>query len=85
MTYLFNNWGYCSYIVPKLVKKSESKDQNSKLLNNKRDRFNYRLTLFTFSSLTWIYDSFYIEENGKIIKKVLVWIDEFITPMGLAH
>jgi ubiquinol-cytochrome c reductase cytochrome b subunit len=85
LTNLFNNWGYCSYIVPKLVKKSESKDQNSKLLNNNSDRFNYRLTLFTFSSLNWIYDSFYIEENGKIIKKVPVWIDEFITPIGLAH
>ena len=85
LTNLFNNWGYCSYIVPKLVKKSESKNQNSNLLNNKNDRFNYRVTLFTFSSLIWIYDSFYIEENGKIIKKVPVWIDEFITPIGLAH
>ena len=85
LTNIFNNWGYSSYIVPKLVKKSESKNQNSNLLNNKNDRFNYRLTLFTFSSLIWIYDSFYIEENGKIIKKVPVWIDEFVTPIGLAH
>jgi ubiquinol-cytochrome c reductase cytochrome b subunit len=85
LTNIFNNWGYSSYIVPKLVKKSESKNQNSNLLNNKNDRFNYRLTLFTFSSLIWIYDSFYIEENRKIIKKVPVWIDEFVTPIGLAH
>jgi len=85
LTDLFNSWGYCSYIVPKLIKKIENKDKNSKLFNKRSDRFNYRLTLFTFSTLVWIYDSFYIEEDGKNIKKVPRWIDEYITPIGLAH
>ena len=85
LTDLFNNWGYCSYIVPKLVKKNESVNENYKLFIRSSDRFNYRLTLFTFSSLVWIYDSFYIEKEGKIIKRVPEWIEEYITPIGLAH
>ncbi len=83
LTNLFNNWGYCSYIVPKLVKKSEG--INDKRLDKSIIRFNYRLTLFTFSSLIWIYDSFYTKVNGKLTKKVPVWIEEYITPIGLAH
>ena len=48
-------------------------------------RFNYRLTLYTFSSLVWIYDSFYHDINGVMIKRIPYWIEEYITPMGLAH
>jgi hypothetical protein len=48
-------------------------------------RFNYKLTLFTFSSFTWIYDSFYITVNGKTIKTVPVYISDYLTPLGLAH
>ena len=48
-------------------------------------RFNYRLTLFTFTSFNWIYDSFYTIENGVAKKKVPFFIDEYITPLGLAH
>jgi len=73
--------GYCSNITPKLVAKSEK----DKLLNKTETRFNYRLTLFTFTSFLWIYNSFYIKKNGKVIKRVPVWIDEFITPLGLSH
>jgi ubiquinol-cytochrome c reductase cytochrome b subunit len=79
LTNLFNIWGYSSYIVPKLVKKSESFDNKSK------NRFNYRLTLYTFSSLVWIYDSFYHDINGVMVKRIPYWIEEYITPMGLAH
>jgi ubiquinol-cytochrome c reductase cytochrome b subunit len=83
LTYLFLNWGYSSYLIPKLVKKSESEqDKRSNILMN---RYNYRLTLFTYSSLMWIYSSFYEKNNGKIIKKVPVWIEDYITPIGLAH
>ena len=42
-------YGYCSSFVPKLVKKSEG--VNDKRLNKGVTRFNYRLTLFTFTSL----------------------------------
>lgn len=83
LTNLFNNWGYSSYLVPKLVKKSEGK--NDKRLDISRDRFNYRLTLYTFSSLVWIYDSFYIKVNGITVKRIPDWIEEYITPIGLAH
>ena len=54
LTHLFYNWGYCSYIIPKLIKKYEGSSNNN--LNTSIDRFNYRLTLFTFSKifLNWI-------------------------------
>lgn len=48
-------------------------------------RFNYRLTLFTFTSLTWIYDSFYTIAEGSPKKKVPYFIDNYLTPIGLAH
>jgi len=50
-------------------------------------RFNYRLTLFTFTSLAWIYDSFYKSKNEQGVKKKVVpsWISDYITPIGLAH
>ena len=85
LTNLFNNWGYSSYLVPKLVKKPKAK--NNKQLNHlSMDRwFNYRLTLYTFSSLVWIYDSFYIKVKDKTIKRIPHWIEEYITPIGLAH
>jgi hypothetical protein len=48
-------------------------------------RFNYKLTLFTFSSFTWIYDSFYITVKGETIKTVPFYISDYLTPLGLAH
>jgi ubiquinol-cytochrome c reductase cytochrome b subunit len=84
LTNLFFNWGYSSYIIPKLVKKSDIKLNNGSSLDLPL-RFNYRLTLYTFSSLIWIYDSFYINIDGKNIKRIPDWIEEYITPIGLAH
>jgi hypothetical protein len=55
--------GYCSSFVPKLIKKSRK--HGEAVLE-----FNYRLTLFTFTSLHWIYESFYYKENGINIKRV---------------
>ena len=49
------------------------------------NRFNYRLTLFTFTSFNWIYDSFYTIENGIAKKKVPLFISDYITPVGLAN
>lgn len=81
--YLYN-LGYCASFVPKLVKKSESKllDKRS---DKTVDRFNYRLTLFTFTSFIWIHEGFYTNINGINTKIVPKWIAEFITPLGLAH
>lgn len=75
--------GYCSYFVPKLVKKSEG--VNDKRSDSSVTRFNYRLTLFTFTSLHWIYKGFYHKVNGVTVKRVPKWIDQYITPVGLAH
>jgi len=83
LTNLFFDLGYCPLVVPKLVKKNEGLYNNR--LNLGVNRFNYRLTLFTFSSLVWVYDSFYININGKKVKRVPIWIEEYITPLGLAH
>ena len=83
LTNLFFSWGYSSYIIPKFIKKNES--MFDKRLDKTVDRYSYRLTLFTFSSLNWIYDSFYYEIEGKKTKKVPSWIEEYMTPIGLAH
>ena len=65
LTLLLYKGGYCSRPVPTLVQKSDPIIEN---------RFNYRLTLFTFTSFNWIYDSFYINVNGKTVKKVPFFI-----------
>lgn len=67
--YLFDR-GYCSSEMPKLVKKSEfhstiaapSAEQETTVkveTENRKERFNYRLTMLSFTSLDWIYDGFY--------------------------
>lgn len=78
LTLLFYNLGYCSRPIPVLVKNQNE----STLLEN---RFNYRLTLFSFTSFSWIYDSFYKNLNGKSIKRIPFFICEYLTPLGLAH
>lgn len=95
LSLLFYNLGYCSRPVPTLIVKSppalggspRSKGGQLKTEGDSRveKRFNYKLTLFTFSSFTWIYDSFYITVNGKTIKTVPFYIADYLTPLGLAH
>lgn len=75
LTFFFNERGYSSYLVPKLVKKTFGE----------KTWFNYRLTLYTFTSLTWIHNSFYQEVGGIKRKVVPLWIGEYLTPIGLAH
>lgn len=75
--------GYCSSFTPKLIKKSEG--VNDKRLDVTVTRFNYRLTLFTYTNFHWIYKGFYSQVNGITVKKVPEWICEYITPLGLAH
>lgn len=121
--YLFDN-GYCSSETPKLIQKSEFYSTLSvKPANENRvERWNYRLTMLSFTSLEWIYDGFYplapaanhlsspsgyfasaakegcyitsnvklqgcVTKNLSVItrKRVPLWIEIFITPLGLAH
>lgn len=95
LSLLFYKLGYCSRPVPTLIVKSPAALSGSHIskggqLTTEGDssvekRFNYKLTLFTFSSFTWIYDSFYITVNGKTIKTVPVYIADYLTPLGLAN
>lgn len=68
LSILMYNLGYCSSFTPKLVKKSEG--INDKRKDKSVSRFNYRLTLFTFTSLHWIYASFYHKVNGVTVKRI---------------
>jgi len=80
---LLHELGYCSTVTPKLVVKSEAiKD---KRLDPTLTRYNYRLTTYTFTSFLWIFNAFYMEVNGVMVKRVPCWVGEFITPLGLAH
>nr|QXM15414.1 LAGLIDADG endonuclease [Leucoagaricus naucinus] len=99
LTLYFYNLGYCARPIPLLVQKKEfshstttnnsnNSTHNEKLKNVNiiENRFNYRLTLFSFTSFNWIYESFYTKvKGGKTIKKVPLFISEYITPKGLAH
>lgn len=78
LTLLFYEFGYCARPVPTLVPNYEKLSRN---------RFNYRLSLFTFSNLVWIYDSFYLNNGieGNTHKKVPKFIFEYLSPMGLCH
>lgn len=69
---LLHELGYCSNVIPKLVVKSESMDE--KRLDPTSTRYNYRLTTYSFTSLLWVYDSFYHEVNGSMAKKIPEWI-----------
>jgi ubiquinol-cytochrome c reductase cytochrome b subunit len=80
LTLFFFELGYCPRPFPTLIEKTLFKSSNSA-----DKRFNYKLTLFTFSSLIWIYDSFYKIENGKTVKIVPSYVGEYLTPIGLAN
>ena len=70
--------GYCSSYTPKLIVRV---NKNS---HNKIQRF-YRVTLFSFTSLFWIYEGFYQNIKGCNIKVVPSWVADYITPRGLAE
>jgi len=69
--------GYCSSYTPKLIVRVNKIDNTT--------QYFYRVTLFTSTSLYWIYEGFYKNNNGVNVKVVPSWIGEYITPRGLAH
>jgi ubiquinol-cytochrome c reductase cytochrome b subunit len=102
LTLYFYNLGYCARPIPVLVKKTmqstnfsslnipyistPSEGSNIGYKDIIENRLNYRLTLFSFTSFNWIYESFYIKEKGRnVIKKVPLFISEYLTPKGLAN
>jgi len=54
---ILHELGYCFNVIPKLIIKSES--SVDKRLYPIITRDNYRLTIYSFASLFWIYNSFY--------------------------
>lgn len=60
---LLYNLGYCASFVPKLVQKSEALNDNR--TDQTVNRFNYRLTLFSFTSLLWVHQGFYNSAKAK--------------------
>lgn len=85
LTELLNKLGYCASDTPKKVGKAEGKKFKDPRTNPEVVRYNYRLTLFTFTNLFWIYTGFYHSVEGALIKRVPTWISYYITPIGLAH
>jgi len=79
--------GYCASNNPKLVAKQHKIKGTGKTFDQSKTiiTYNYRLTLFSFTSLYWIYSDFYIRENGVLIKKIPIWIGDYMTPISLAH
>lgn len=68
----FSERGYCSKIKPKFEKR---------IGKNGKIRYLYRLKTFTFTSLEWVREMFYI--NG--IKIVPLNINQYLTPLALAN
>lgn len=75
--------GYCSSPSPKKIKRAATKTQPAREF--------LRLSLFTFTSFDWIYNGFYGNPTinpftGKSIrvKRVPLWIGDYLNPAGLA-
>ena len=76
LTLLFYKLGYCARPIPTLIKKYDKLNRN---------RFNYKLNLFTFSNLVWIYDSFYIKTKDNLKKQVPNFISDYLSPIGISN
>lgn len=68
---IFNDTGYCSDVKPALQKR---------IGPNGKIRFVCRFKTFTYGSLNWIHEAFYI--NG--VKVVPTIISDFLSPLALA-
>lgn len=93
--YIFHLWrtfgdmGYLGLQEPLLYLKAANKKALKTNVYSKpmevASQFNYRLSLFTFTSLVWIHDGFYHEVNGKQVKRLPEWIHLYLTPLAKAH
>jgi hypothetical protein len=81
LTSWFYDRGYCSSKSPKKINRrvTRSSHQGAKV------RTIYRLTLFTHTSLGWLYNEFNPRStNGKALKVIPRWIGSYLTPQALA-
>ena len=67
--------GYCSPEKPKLL---------TQIGKGGKIYYSYKIRTWSFSSLHWIYDLFYIYESARIVKRVPTTIDTLLTPRALA-
>jgi len=72
----FDNRGYCTNSGPREYKTILIKAANKK----PKSYYGYEFDIFTFSSLNWLYDLFYL--NG--IKMISSELMNFLTPMSIA-
>lgn len=72
----FENRGYCTNFLPREYKTILIKAANKKPTTY----YGYEFDTFTFSSLNWLYDLFYL--NG--IKMISSEINNYLTPMSIA-
>ena len=84
-----DNFLYLQSLANTLFKMGYCK--SSDLKDVSREHPKHRLTLFTFSSLYWVYEGFYPNKKSdpnnlsNNIKVIPSWFDEFLTPLSLAH
>jgi hypothetical protein len=71
----FFSRGYCTNAGPREYRTTLVNSSNVKKLH-----YGYEFDLFTFSSLNWLYELFYV--NGK--KVILPELINYLTPMALA-
>lgn len=69
--------GYCSSLPPKVSKQIGRGGKIS---------FSYKWRTWSFSSLNWLYDSFYTQcpKRGKGMKRIPLCVDTLLTPRALA-
>lgn len=67
--------GYCSPTQPKLIKQ---------LGKGGKVSFSYKIRTWSFSSLNWLYDSFYTSHENLIMKRIPPTISTLLTPRVLA-
>jgi hypothetical protein len=85
LTELLFKLSYCINPIPKKVAKVKSKKSEDRRINPNVIRYNFKLTMFTFTTLFLIYTGFYLVVDGVLTKRVVNWIADYITPIGLAH
>lgn len=83
---LYSIRGYFSEKAPFKVKKKEDPQFIQRFYTNVGktahiNRTNFRLTLFTSTSMYWIYEGFYDKNGNKVVPS---WISSYLSPVGLA-
>lgn len=68
--------GYCTAAGPR-----EYRTILTNSLNASKTYYGFEFDLFTFSSLNWLYDLFYMDG----IKRILPELLDYLTPMALAY